>query len=705
MRRQPYSPTNFSDVNSNVHFFIGYTDEHHIVTMTRTMCIVLFIVFLGYASVRLQLIRPKAGNTVAFDIFVTKITMPLVMIKLVLDLRASEVNWMIVLANTLAKTVASLIIWLLTFFAYQTDRSFAKRFITASIFAATTTTTGDMSVGLPMLQAAFGREFNGHVDTSTPLLNYIVVNALVQVFLFYPLSMALVRIGRTLRDNEQACDSDDAKSAKDIIVLLLKELLSFNPTLIVAGTVFAIKHAMEWDDTHISFPQPFRSFIDAMTSAYIVPILFLTGMSLEQAKLTAWSLVMVFTKIGVCAIAGRYFCLYFTSQTPALNEVSFFYGVLPTSLPAIILANKHDPRSTPVVASTLLLGLVFAVPFLYSSAFVVSESFVQTNTYVQVLYFGVDTLGVVCASCVIAAIVCLRSAWGFTCNIKQLLACYAFTLWMYCIFGILINPKLNGTPCRKLLSHNYYENPLMLLYALFQYASYIIVLLLQYFLLTRNSESNTLGSPCKDILWIVACFALAAGAAALCLPQGYDQLCFGNAPYPYAMYFDIGLTSLRCSASSTLSLLMVLGYGTSARQSEGPSTMGGRSVLFSVKTDPSNWASRVPRFVIECIAGLNFAAALIRLGFAIAVAAGRDETLSTKGSFRAMRCASVLVDHGQPVCLLIALFQDADFFVAVRKALLELLGVRSEKNQKNDSKSSDDEVSEPDDFAQRVDAT
>eukprot|EP00928_Gymnodinium_smaydae_P049360 TRINITY_DN33116_c0_g1_i2.p1 TRINITY_DN33116_c0_g1~~TRINITY_DN33116_c0_g1_i2.p1 ORF type:complete len:731 (-),score=22.64 TRINITY_DN33116_c0_g1_i2:76-2181(-) len=652
-------------------------------SMLYVLISLVLVALSGYVSVRLRIFLPKAGHTYAMMFFVERVALPAVVFKVSSALTLEHLSSSVIVSCTLTKLIGMISVWTATFFFFQNDRSLGRRIVTATVFSSTITSTSDFAIGMPVLQSLHGSLNPTIINTQVGMNVYLVVSALIQIVFFNPLVRGLIRVGQGLKQAEQLEDSDDMESTSKVVLNILLKIV-FNPVLLsfVAGITW--KHLFGWkaaDDAldEYSLSHLFGDTLELITSAYVVSTVFLLGTCIESATFTQWAFFIIVVKVGCCPFLGRFMYLFVEKAVKQpngfLGVFAFFYGALPTSLDAYYLANKYDRRSVGVVSSCILFSLILVSPFLYSSLQGMSGRQRKKKPLFRAIYAAIDGSGLVCLSMIIFAIVFfVRRHWGFSCRVKQLLACHVVVLVVYLSLSLAINPSVNDVPCRLDAQVGFYRSPVLVMYGIFQCFSYFTLFALQaYSIFCPIASSN---DSYQGYAVAGACFLLACIAGLLGHPEGYKALCL----HPPPTFLDV---NLRLSWLSIRFLVCIILFIMTfvikpPDYTDGRSALGRRKVCVDDPRDivqRSKWTSKVPRSLIQSLAFMHFLCAGLQFLVSVAVKMFyQGQHLNPRQSFITMAMVEVSLDHGQAIALLLTLLFDDGFTAAIRAGFQEMFG-------------------------------
>lgn len=342
----------------------------------------------GYVCVRFKYMDKPKGEVKGIAVFVGKIAFPLLIFRTVATANAGDVVWGVPIACTLVKIAAWCLAFFLSFFTFPTFTG-ESRLLMSALFGFFAVSSDDFSVGFPVIDALYPVNLYPQ-----ELSKYLTFNALVVSAFFVPVTLILLSIARASGGglNREVC--------REILISI-----GTNPVLVMAflGAVFQILYP---GDLTQGLPTPLAEVIDLATSPFNMLALFLTGTNLKSMKLSRWPILIVMTKVIFCAFASSGLTDLLVPNTEEDRDVfldfAFLYGSISTSSAPLIFAGEFAPARCELLATATMLGLLISGP----TMFVSSLLFGQTNDMLAASLRDVTNLtGYVSAPCCAALVV------------------------------------------------------------------------------------------------------------------------------------------------------------------------------------------------------------------------------------------------------------------------------------------------------------
>jgi len=367
----------------------------------------VFAVLLGFACVRYGIFSPSKGHTLALGFYVGKVGLPLLLFKTVATAKLGSLNYGVVFAVGLGKTIIYALGFFVAYLAYQPNRDRPQRILTANLFGSFGVATMDFPMGLPVMDALYGQK----------MTMYIAAATLFCTVLLQPPMMVIFELAKSRTVAASAVDTPPTNSTMSYCKYVFKLTCGVMLSPLMLWTVLGLlyKVALSWtlvtdpSGDILFLPHPLSDIVDFVAGAFPMMALFLTGTTLSSAKFEVWPAFLVLTKVVVCAYLSFFLGMMFIpGQENELQDFTFFYGCLPTGTPALVFALQFDPGSQETIASAILLGLLVSGPVMYATALFLksgqNENFnqilleVQFNTAICSAFLGTLALALLATS-------------------------------------------------------------------------------------------------------------------------------------------------------------------------------------------------------------------------------------------------------------------------------------------------------------------
>jgi len=242
--------------------------------------------------------------------------------------------------------------------------------------------------------------------------------------------------------------------------------------------------------------------------------------------------------------------------------------------------------------------------------------------------------------------------YGFWCPVRQILFWYACCVFLYEIWTILMfNPIMMPSTCGPEDAQLEYPTVMLLVFAFLQNVGSVMLLVLQYMLVAMPKT-------CRRVPWMS--LALAGGCCLVSLvptflasPNTVQDSCGVRMPE---------LNNRYQFAWSSIKFLLMCGlalYGM-ARPREGMANKESKEAA------SQSWSDQIPKGVLLTIITMNAAKVFVQLlnNFFFDI---MHENV--RGSFAAMLILESLMEHAQPVVLLLSFLCDRRFTSLVHESL------------------------------------
>eukprot|EP00929_Paragymnodinium_shiwhaense_P023949 TRINITY_DN14877_c0_g1_i1.p1 TRINITY_DN14877_c0_g1~~TRINITY_DN14877_c0_g1_i1.p1 ORF type:complete len:733 (-),score=120.16 TRINITY_DN14877_c0_g1_i1:102-2300(-) len=497
--------------------------------LTNTLLVTFLAVFLGFASIRLQLIKPQNGDMRGFGFFIGQLVFPLLIFKTVATARLGDVDWSVLLACTLGKAGCMLVTWLATYFCYRGCDNVGQRILNATVFTTFVMASNDFAIGFPVVEALYGSDSGVGV--------YIAANALVGAVFLVPSMMILFVIGSALKKSAEESQAEDAETASTItgravfVMSVVRDIL-LNPVIFMTlvGLIYKVVFGFTLvdDGEMLSFPAPLSDALNLVTGPFGMCALFLTGTTLTKFRFNSVAVVLVVMKILISPFVTYFFALKLTSSRIS-TDFAFLYGQLPTSSAPLVFAGTFAPEAMELLASGILLGLVLVGPLMYTTALFQQNLNAATMTRLLIdLHLVASAVGFAFAAMFLLALVVTGVEWGWGKPMKTILAIYGASIFVYELCMVVFSPQFDEAFC---CTYNktgglFFSS---LLLGWLQYFGQLLILgmfvLLRKWLQQPQGDDNKRSLAKLELLVILGSALLAIVPARTTMPSTVNEMC------------------------------------------------------------------------------------------------------------------------------------------------------------------------------------
>ena len=286
--------------------------------------------------------------------FVGKFSLPVLIFVSLANLDFSNIDWSFLLAITISKSIIFILAGLVDYVVHS-----PKDLSRASIFAIFCTQTNDFGMGLPILDAVYGRNH--------PFVGLLYLVAPISLLLLNPIGFVVMEAEKNKCGGKSGV-MEKLKTLSTVLKGLLMNPIVFMTILgILANLVFG---------GH--FPDLFAKLLDALGSAFTAMAPFTLGLSMAgklgnirgQVLKPIMALVVtksILTPIITHILVDQMSVVFTGSTDPALSNFGFLYGTFPTALGVDSYASQYNVNPD-LISAAIVICTVLSAPLMYVSA-------------------------------------------------------------------------------------------------------------------------------------------------------------------------------------------------------------------------------------------------------------------------------------------------------------------------------------------------
>ena len=350
------------EVTSDFLVFLYFQDDNFTVSLEQllpTLLQIFLTMLLGWIAGHFKLI----GNTEArgLNIFVGKFSLPSLIFISLATFDFSKIN----VAFLLGIFAAKLMVFT---FVVLVEIVLTKDISKAAVYAIFCTQTNDFGMGLPLLDAVFGKN---HVYVS-----YLYLAAPISLLVLNPIGFIMLEASKKTESKKNIFKS----------LLLVVKGLALNP--IVSMTFLGVVANLLFQ----SHPPEFLRFLlEKLGAAFGACAPFTLGLSMVgkfqhirgQNMPTLFGLMIIkciLSPIVTHCMVGKIHKSLFGFVDRGLVNFSFLYGTFPTALGVMSYANQYN-ISSDLVSAGIVLCTIVSAPLMYVSAQILKILKCTVNDY------------------------------------------------------------------------------------------------------------------------------------------------------------------------------------------------------------------------------------------------------------------------------------------------------------------------------------
>jgi len=345
-------------------------DDSHpedISQLLPTLLQIFLTIKLGWLAGFYKIIPQEDSK--GLNTFVGKFSLPVLIFMSLANLDFSNIDWSFLLAITISKTIIFIFAGLVDFIV-QSPKDLSR----ASIFAIFCTQTNDFGMGLPILDAVYGRDH--------PFVGLLYLVAPISLLLLNPIGFVVMEAEKN-KSGERSGIKEKLKTLSTVLKGLLMNPIVFMTILgIIANLVFG---------GH--FPDLFSQFLNALGSAFTAMAPFTLGLSMAgklgnirgQVLKPIMALVVtksILTPIITHILVDQMSVVFTGSTDPALSNFGFLYGTFPTALGVDSYASQYNVNPE-LVSAAIVICTVLSAPLMYVSASILTVLNMDQELYLM----------------------------------------------------------------------------------------------------------------------------------------------------------------------------------------------------------------------------------------------------------------------------------------------------------------------------------
>jgi len=381
------------------------------------------IILLGFVAGKFSFISDVEAK--GLGTFVGTFSLPALIFVSLCQLDFQSVNWIFLLAITLAKSLIFFVVLFVGLFVHRPmdpGRS--------ALYAIFCTQSNDFALGFPVLNAIYG---SNHPEY--PMYLYLL--APVSLAFLNPIGFILMEIGKSR-------ESSVAMSRVKIAIKAIQGIIK-NP--IITMTFLGIIGNLIF---HGSMPDIIHNFMQTLGSAFSASALFLLGLrmvgqssggaAVKTSLITPFILVTM--KSLVLPIISREIVSQLgagkdANETLDLSNYAFLYGTIPTAPSVFVYASNYGVLPD-MIASTITASTFIAAPLMFVTAKLLTLMNMNPGDYIEqldIFLLDVSLVGLLAAIWVVFVLLMTGKArqlphtMTLCLAISQGIACLGAVLW------------------------------------------------------------------------------------------------------------------------------------------------------------------------------------------------------------------------------------------------------------------------------------